>query len=82
MIDIRKAVYSDLSQFLTLYTHLHENTVPAADDKILKIRNSMPADTYHHIIAGTESIADICPCVLIAVLNHSHNQGYMLLLKM
>jgi len=73
-LDIREAVRSDLSQLLTLYTHLHENTIPTVNDEIQKLWDSMLVDTHHHIIVGTKSGAIICSCVLITVPNLSHNQ--------
>lgn len=73
-MDIREATYQDLSQLLTLYTYLHENSIPTVDDEIQKLWNSIVTDMHHHVIVGTENDTILCSCVLIIVPNLTHNQ--------
>jgi len=73
-MSIREATYQDLSQLLSLYSHLHDNEVPAIDDKIQDLWVNMLGDRNQYILVGIENSEIICSCVLVIVQNLTHNQ--------
>src|SRR5512138_1517536 len=73
-MKIREAQKSDLKSLLGLYTQLHENPLPAQDEKIEALWEDILRDRHHHILLGEENGAIISSCVLIIVPNLTHGQ--------
>ena len=73
-MDIRKAEKHDLQPLLELYTQLHNNPIPAMDDKLENLWNDILSDKNHHIILGLLDGEIISSCVLIVVPNLTRGQ--------
>ena len=71
---VREIENEDLLKLLDIYTHLHENTMPIIDNKLEVLWNKILNDPNHHIIVGIENNMIISTCVVIIVLNLTHNQ--------
>lgn len=71
---IREAVSEDFTDLLTLYTQLHDNTMPEMEDRLFQLWNRILTDRDHHIIVGTLDKRIVSSCVLIIIPNLTHNQ--------
>jgi GNAT superfamily N-acetyltransferase len=65
---------SDLNNLLKLYTQLHDNPMPAQDEKIQALWEDILRDKNHHILICEENGAIVSSCVLIIVPNLTHGQ--------
>lgn len=73
-MKIREARKDDLNGLLQLYTQLHNNRIPAQDEKLEALWEDILQDKNHHILIGEEDGAIISSCVLIIVPNLTHGQ--------
>ncbi len=73
-MEIREARKADLPQLLELYTHLHDNAMPAFDDALEKLWNDILNDKNHHIIIGSVNGQIVSSCVIIIVPNLTNHQ--------
>jgi len=71
---IREIECADLSQLLSLYTHLHDNKMPVIDDEIETLWRRIMDDPNHHIFVGIEDNMIISTCVLMIIPNLTQNQ--------
>lgn len=71
MIDvrIREMIGEDLLPLLELYTHLHEEGIPAMDDQLEAMWAQILADPNHHILVGEEDGVLVSSCVLAVIPN-------------
>jgi len=74
MLQIRELEKDDLLPLLALYTHLHDNPMPAMDEALLMKWGYILSDPNHHIIGGFLADQLISSCVLLIVPNLTHNQ--------
>ena len=61
---IRKALPSDLSALLQLYTHLKEEPAPPLSDDLLAVWQSIMDDPKHHIIVAEVDETIVSSCVI------------------
>ncbi len=73
-MDIRLAQRTDLKPLLKLYTQLHGNSMPALDTNLLKLWDDILEDRNHHTIVGLIDNQIVSSCVIIIILNLTHNQ--------
>src|SRR5262245_16419894 len=73
-LNIRKAAENDLPQLLELYTHLHNNQLPAVDERVESIWSRIMADTNHHILLGCADSILVSSCVVVVIENLTQNQ--------
>ena len=71
---VREAQSQDLEQLLTLYTHLHDNSMPQIGEKITKLWQKIIELPDHHIVVGTIDDEIISSCVVVIVPNLTHDQ--------
>ena len=71
---VREIEFSELSQILSIYTHLHDNKMPTIDDEIETLWRQIMDDPNHHIIVGIENNMIISSCVLMIIPNLTQNQ--------
>jgi GNAT superfamily N-acetyltransferase len=71
---IREITEKDLRGLLELYLQLHDNIMPEMDDNLLMLWKQILEDKNHHIIVGTEEGKIISSCVLVIILNLTHEQ--------
>ncbi|MBP1573739.1 MAG: GNAT family N-acetyltransferase [Oscillospiraceae bacterium] len=64
----------ELEKLLGLYTHLHDNAVPAVDDRIKSVWESIVNDKNHNIIVAEEQGEIVSSCVCVIVRNLTHGQ--------
>lgn len=64
---VREIRENELDQLLELYLHLHEDSIPPADDKLLSAWQTILKDENHHIIVNEADgkIVSSCVCVII-----------------
>lgn len=74
LVEIRRANKNDLEQLLQLYTQLHNSPLPAPNDRIQTIWDTILADEHHFILVGVVEGQIISSCVLIIVPNLTHDQ--------
>lgn len=73
-MEIREAVEKDLQALLKLYTELHDNAIPERNEALLKLWTNIFLDKNHHIIVAEEDGQIVSSCVLVIILNLTHNQ--------
>ena len=73
-MTIREVQSADLPQLLTLYTHLHDNPLPAMDDNLTALWHTILNDPNHHILVGLLDNQIVSNCVLLIIPNLTHNQ--------
>lgn len=64
---IREANLNDKNEILSLYLHLHENTVPDESEYLNKVWSGIINDENHHLIVAESDgrIVSSCVCVII-----------------
>lgn len=73
-MDIRLAQKSDLQELLELYTQLHGNNLPAFNEALAELWESILADKTHHIIVGVQDGEIVSSCVIVVIPNLTHEQ--------
>jgi GNAT superfamily N-acetyltransferase len=73
-MKIREAQKSDLIGLLRLYTQLHDNPMPAQDEKLEALWEHILNDKHHYILICEEDGEIVSSCVLIIVPNLTHGQ--------
>ncbi len=71
---VREINETDLNGLLKLYTHLHDNPIPAESDGLRKLWSEITEDRNHHIIIAEENGEIVSSCVCVIVPNLTHNQ--------
>ena len=71
---IREIEYTDLSQLLNIYTHLHDNAVPVITREIEDLWQKIIKEPNHHIIVAVTDDTIVSTCVLNIIPNLTHNQ--------
>lgn len=71
---IREIYKYELEPLLTLYTFLHNNTMPDIDSKLKSMWAGIMSDPNHHIIVAEEDGIIVSSLVLLIVPNLTHNQ--------
>ena len=71
---IREITQNDFEGLLTLYTQLHENSMPDQNDEIMNLWNRIVNDKDHHIIVAEENGQIVSSCVCVIIPNLTHNQ--------
>ena len=71
---IREITQNDFEGLLTLYTQLHENSMPDQTDEIMNLWNRIVNDKDHHIIVAEENGQIVSSCVCVIIPNLTHNQ--------
>lgn len=64
---VREIKENELNELLTLYLHLHEESVPELTEHLKHTWNTILQDTNHHIIVkeAEGKIVSSCVCVVI-----------------
>ncbi len=64
---IREVSLDDFDGLLELYTHLHEKTIPAKDEKLESLWTRIVEDKDYHIIVAEKDgkLISSCTCVVI-----------------
>ena len=73
MTMIREARKEDLEQLLELYLFLHEDSIPAHDERLIKMWDGMMNDPNHHVIVceiDGKIVSSVC-CIIIRNLTHN-----------
>lgn len=73
-MEIREIKSTELNQLLELYMQLHDNCMPIIDENLEKLWKAIISDKNQHIIVGTVDNRIVSSCVVIVVLNLTHNQ--------
>ena len=71
---IREINSDDLSGLLKLYKHLHDNSFPELDSRVLGVWESILNDKNHHIIVAEEDGMIVSTCVCLIVPNLTRGQ--------
>ena len=71
---IREITQNEFEGLLTLYTQLHENSMPDQTDEIMNLWNRIVNDKDHHIIVAEENGQIVSSCVCVIIPNLTHNQ--------
>jgi len=71
---VREIAHAELEQLLSLYTHLHDNKMPALDGEILALWDDIMHDAKHRILVGVADGKIISSCVLMIIPNLTHGQ--------
>lgn len=71
--DIREAVNDDLNSLLELYLHLHEQSIPERDERLMGTWKRIMDDEDHHIIVKTVSGKIVSSCVCVIIPNLTRN---------
>ena len=71
---IREIVKNDLDGLLQLYTHLHDNPLPAPSPGLSTLWNEILEDENHHIIVATVDGKIVSSCVCVIIPNLTNNQ--------
>lgn len=69
---IREAEQRDLFDLLTLYTHLHEKSVPEDSAALQTLWAQILADPHYHLIVAEEDgrVVSTCTCLIVPNLTH------------
>lgn len=73
-MEIREVQKEDLQGLLELYTQLHENQMPAFDDKLESLWNNILTNPDHHIIIGVVEDRIVSSCVIVIISNLTNHQ--------
>lgn len=73
-MTIKQAEYNDLAGLLQLYTYLHDNEIPIPSESLEKLWEEILSDHNHIILIGVENGQIACSCVLVIILNLTHQQ--------
>lgn len=71
---IREIKESDFQGLMTLYTQLHNNTIPEKSQSIINLWEEILNDKNHHIIVAEEDGKIVSSCVCVIIPNLTHNQ--------
>lgn len=71
---IREIKESDFQGLMTLYTQLHNNTIPEKTQNIINLWKEILNDKNHHIIVAEEDGKIVSSCVCVIIPNLTHNQ--------
>jgi GNAT superfamily N-acetyltransferase len=70
---IREALPGDLDGLLSLYTHLHERSIPDHDDRLASVWDRILNDRSYHIIVAEKDGKIVSSCTCLIVPNLTHN---------
>jgi len=71
-MEIREAVWEDLSGLLALYAQFGKDALSAEDGRADKIWRAILADENHHVIVAEQNGGLVSSCVLVVVPNLTH----------
>ena len=71
---LREAIEGDLDGLLSLYTCLHEDSIPDKTEELLSLWRRILRDEQHHIIVAEEEGRIVASCVCVIVLNLTRKQ--------
>lgn len=71
---VREIKKSDLHGLLSLYTQLHDGTMPENDQNLEMLWARILGDRNHHIIVAADVDKIISSCVVVVIPNLTHNQ--------
>ena len=71
---LREAIEGDLDGLLSLYTCLHDDSIPDKTEKLLSLWRRILRDEQHHIIVAEEEGRIVASCVCVIVLNLTRKQ--------
>ena len=71
---IREANLNDFDGLMSLYTQLHNNTIPQKTEHIMTMWEKTINDNNHHIIVAEENNKIVSSCVCVIIPNFTHNQ--------
>lgn len=71
---IREIKESDFKGLMTLYTQLHNNTIPEKSQHIINLWQEILNDKNHYIIVAEEDGKIVSSCVCVIIPNLTHNQ--------
>lgn len=71
---IREIKKSDFKGLMTLYTQLHNNTIPEKSQHIINLWQEILNDKNHYIIVAEEDGKIVSSCVCVIIPNLTHNQ--------
>ena len=74
MYRVREAEHKDLDGLLDLYTQLHHNPIPAKDNRLADIWDSIIDCRCQHLIVATVDERIVSSCTLVIVQNLTQNQ--------
>lgn len=66
---IREAISTDINEILTLYLSLHEDSVPADDERLRDVWDQIIADANHHLLVNEQDRRIVASCVCVIVPN-------------
>lgn len=73
-MEIREIENADLHGLLQLYTQLHDNVMPTAEEQLQSLWEQILQDKQHHIIVGVKNGKIVTSCVVVIILNLTHEQ--------
>ena len=73
-MKIREAKKDDLEQLLELYTQLNNNNMPAFDRRLEDVWDKIHSNADYHIIVGLVNGRIVSSCVIVVILNLTHEQ--------
>lgn len=71
---IREIKDCDFQGLMTLYTQLHNNTIPEKPQSVINLWEEILNDKNHHIIVAEEDGKIVSSCVCVIIPNLTHNQ--------
>lgn len=71
-MDIREAVWEDLSGLLALYAQFGKDALSEKDERAGMIWRSILEDKNHHVIVAAQNGVLVSTCVLVVVPNLTH----------
>lgn len=71
-IEIKELERADIPGLLELYTHLHEETVPAQGERLDGISDRILSDKNYHIMIAVADGRVVSSCTCIVVPNFTH----------
>ena len=74
MATIRLAQRQDLPDLLQLYTYLGDNPIPALDDKLMRLWQTLLNDPQTAIIVAESQGHVVSTCTLTIIRNLTHDQ--------
>lgn len=70
---VREIRRDELEQLLKLYTYLHEDSVPAMDEHLSSVWDTIMNDDHHHIIVNEIDGKIVSSCVCVIIPNLTRN---------
>lgn len=71
---IREIKDCDFQGLMTLYTQLHNNTIPEKSQSVINLWEEILNDKNYHIIVAEEDGKIVSSCVCVIIPNLTHNQ--------